>query len=1153
MRNNRMLKIYCAWLLAIVLCTSMIASVGTSYARYSYTGENQTVVHSAGRTPVTSEIMLDGGCTVVLYDWNVEEEDYMPQVIQTSLRGKDNLGMLTVSVPEEYKGYFTVSLTYTDDTPITPEDIIWIGEKTEFKITVEPVVNMLVTLAEDITPEVTVAFTELLDNTARESTELYREGDTITGTLKWNITAKETPVPVKPPLPTATATELTEEKLTFALNFKADPVTQEQLDYYGGWYADFEIKLNKDITFNDDKSADGWLAGQLDAWSERWITIPPYENLTVQANTPLRIMEYAGKLIGQGGHRYTYGEIYEGIKDFDCGIYLDEEFLAANPDVEVTLELRMYNPADESESYVLGETHVFKLTDVKLPTATATELAEEKLTFALNFKADVASALQLYMYGDWYADFEIKLNKDITFNDDKSADGWLAGQLDAWSERWITIPPYENLTVQANTPLRIMEYAGKLIGQGGHRYTYREIYEGIKDFDCGIYLDEEFIKANPDVEITLELRMYNPADESESYVLGETYIFNLTDVAKPTARITEIVNENLSYALNFKADTATELQKAVYGDWYADFEIKLNKDITFNDDKSADGWLAGQLDAWSPRWITIPPYENLTVQANTPLRIMEYAGKLIGQGGHRYTYREIYEGIKDFDCGIYLDEEFLAANPDVEITLELRMYNPADESESYVLGRTQVFRPAETAKPTATVTEIENENLSVALNFKADTASAVQQAMYGDWYADFELKLNKDITFNDDKSADGWLAGQLDAWSERWITIPPYENLTVQANTPLRIMEYAGKLIGQGGHRYTYGEIYEGIKDFDCGIYLDEEFLAANPDVEITLELRMYNPADESESYVLGQTYTFTAADLAPQPQAEQPVMLNLALKPMNLTVADTEAEAPAQETPAQETEGGTGDEVVETPPAETPEENPQPDANLSAGSVISANLTVLSADYVTTYMQVSYPRGTSALTITQGERLTPFTQVHTDKGVFVYPFGGKFTEEVNPEEAGTKSYMVANCVADRETPPSYALTTLTWIYADQTTKTSEQNSYCYKLTGTDFATTAPKTDVLNAISTVKFSTIFSQHTEATIKSGCVIEIFDGTEYVPANKDHFSIKLGNDKKYFELSAADGVYPQAGVYRVGYILQPGNMLSVKYKTFFVNYR
>ena len=87
-------------------------------------------------------------------------------------------------------------------------------------------------------------------------------------------------------LPTAQVTELNNSDYTFALNFKADTATKEQLDYYGDWYADYVLTINKTVTFNANGGADGYLAGQYDAWSKDWVKVP-VTSVTLGANEPL--------------------------------------------------------------------------------------------------------------------------------------------------------------------------------------------------------------------------------------------------------------------------------------------------------------------------------------------------------------------------------------------------------------------------------------------------------------------------------------------------------------------------------------------------------------------------------------------------------------------------------------------------------------------------------------------------------------------------------------------------------------------------------------------------------------------------------------------------------------------------------------------------
>ncbi len=253
-------------------------------------------------------------------------------------------------------------------------------EKTESIVTVPATAGQTVTYT---TPAISVADTDLLK------------------VFCWDDT--DSLVPLTSPgavervlledLPTATVSELDVSKVTdvnllYGLNFKADPVTQAQLNFYSDWYADFEITLNKTATFNLDGSKDGYLAGQYDSWSPAWVSVPKMD-ITLQANTPLKIMETAAESYGKPGLKYTYGEVYNKVKDFDCGVFFSEEYLLENPDLEVSLALRMYHPEDESISYTIGETHVYK---PEIPTVTKF-IPKENLSYEMETGSSVTVAL----------------------------------------------------------------------------------------------------------------------------------------------------------------------------------------------------------------------------------------------------------------------------------------------------------------------------------------------------------------------------------------------------------------------------------------------------------------------------------------------------------------------------------------------------------------------------------------------------------------------------------------------------------------------------------------------------------------------------------------------------------------------------------------
>ena len=173
-----------------------------------------------------------------------------------------------------------------------------------------------------------------------------------------------------PALPTATVYEIQNDDLTFAMNFVANGVTEEQLAYYGNWYADFELTINKEVVLDANGTGDGYLSGQYDEWSENWVNVPFDKPVTLEANKALKIMAFAAEMMDEPGLKYTYQEVFEVVKDFKCGVYFTPEFLEANPDLEVTLELRMYNPADETESYCIGQSYAFQNSFVARNTAT---------------------------------------------------------------------------------------------------------------------------------------------------------------------------------------------------------------------------------------------------------------------------------------------------------------------------------------------------------------------------------------------------------------------------------------------------------------------------------------------------------------------------------------------------------------------------------------------------------------------------------------------------------------------------------------------------------------------------------------------------------------------------------------------------------------
>lgn len=191
-----------------------------------------------------------------------------------------------------------------------------------------------------------------------------------------------------PGLPTAKVTALNTDELgvnlTFALNFIAEEPTHEQLACYGNWYADFVLTVNKKVTFNANGESDGYLAGQYDAFGNSWLIVPD-ENVTLEAGQSIKIMKTAAEMYSSNDLRFSYGAVWEIVQDFDCGVYFTDEFLQANPDFEVTLELQLINPVDESITKTVGEVYTYK----------ASDLVETTVSLSLGEGADDG---QTYLY-----------------------------------------------------------------------------------------------------------------------------------------------------------------------------------------------------------------------------------------------------------------------------------------------------------------------------------------------------------------------------------------------------------------------------------------------------------------------------------------------------------------------------------------------------------------------------------------------------------------------------------------------------------------------------------------------------------------------------------------------------------------------------------
>ena len=174
-----------------------------------------------------------------------------------------------------------------------------------------------------------------------------------------------------PAFPEATVTPVEKDDLTFALNFGIKGVSVENgelvldpevfteeylnavLNTYGKMYVDYRLTISgltdPSVTLNGDGTADAYLAGQYDAWSENWVYVPFGDSVVIENGKSLMIMEYAAELMGKPGLRQILEEIVTIVVDFNCGVYFTPEFLEHNPDMVVTLELLVFNEDENGE------------------------------------------------------------------------------------------------------------------------------------------------------------------------------------------------------------------------------------------------------------------------------------------------------------------------------------------------------------------------------------------------------------------------------------------------------------------------------------------------------------------------------------------------------------------------------------------------------------------------------------------------------------------------------------------------------------------------------------------------------------------------------------------------------------------------------------
>ena len=374
------------------------------------------------------------------------------------------------------------------------------------------------------------------------------------------------------------------------------------------------------------------------------------------------------------------------------------------------------------------------------------------LQIAMQFKAnDSKEEAMNNFYGDYITDFYITLSGMSGETIIPDEDCYLAGNYGDFG--WIMIPLASLKSIEN-------EKVYPVITSAGFEFQYTDICDSVKEFMCGIHLSEEILKANPNLEVTLELGLSEnlEAAKAADFVIVDGYTYDTTDllgdslpnaevidlgdITVDTYRVYDLATKKLTdgttpfdlqIAMQFLAkDTPAEAALNAFGEYTTDFYI------TFagieNGSFDAKGcYLAGHYGDWG--WIMIP-IDSMTIKNGVVYPV-------ITSVGFDFSYVDICDSVKDFKCGIYFTDEILNANPDMIVTLELGLSETAG-ADFIRVGDAYTYTADELAGKFAKITSA-NVTLgeTLTMNYKVVLGKAYTGATKAtmNFYRDGELSV----------------------------------------------------------------------------------------------------------------------------------------------------------------------------------------------------------------------------------------------------------------------------------------------------------------------------------------------------------------------------------------------------------------------------
>lgn len=145
--------------------------------------------------------------------------------------------------------------------------------------------------------------------------------------------------------------------------------------------------------------------------------------------------------------------------------------------------------------------------------------------------------------------------------------------------------------------------------------------------------------------------------------------------------------------------------------------------------------------------------------------------------------------------------------------------------------------------------------LQVTMEFVAkDTPEQAAGNMYGEYTTDFFIQING-IENGSFVGNECYLAGYYPSYGD-WVLIP-LDGFTVEDGKVYPVITSAG-------FDFSYVDICDSVEQFICGIYLSDEVLAANPNLNVTLSLGLSESKEAalSAEFTLVDEYTYDVEDL---------------------------------------------------------------------------------------------------------------------------------------------------------------------------------------------------------------------------------------------------------------------------------------------------